>query len=73
MEPGSWGSRGRQPCRDGADECGSTEESGKLSGAALGVGVIGQKARKEAVAGKKGLGDPWYVLWWAEKTVTPAV
>lgn len=42
---------------------GGTPESVELLGAALGVGIIGQNARKGTVPRKKGLGDPWHVLW----------
>lgn len=62
-------SRWHGPARMGQMIFGVTSESAKVLDAAPGVGVIRQNARKGMVPRKEGLGGPWCVLWWAEKTV----
>lgn len=62
MEAGD-GSQWDSPAVTGQMNFGDTPESVELLGAALGVGIIGQNARKGTVPRKKGLGDPWYALW----------
>ena len=57
MEAGD-GSQWHSPAGTGQMNFGGTAESVELLGAALGVGVIGQNARKGTVPRKKGLGDP---------------